>query len=206
MPLTNVWTQDRKGEWVRTTATAMDHEYDYTVRVSSHTFRCYNCFQYVTFVKGTENRISHFKHSRGEESKDCEDRSIGTGGYTYGSEITDVPDPMRLRFDGNRAFLEIGFFPISDATIEKVMQDKMTISICGETGSPDVYYVDRTRFEPHSMTWLRLPFSWALRYFVKIEPSNSAVKTWEIHRTPLQKSGTVLLHKIHKLLSHVKHL
>lgn len=81
MPLTNVWAQDQTGEWVRTTAAAMDREYDYSVSVSSRTFRCYNCFQYVTFVKGTEYRISHFKHSRGEEDKDCEDRSTGTGGF-----------------------------------------------------------------------------------------------------------------------------
>lgn len=191
MPLTNVWTQDRTGEWVRTTATAMDREYDYTVSVSSRTFRCYNCFQYVTFVKGNEYRISHFKHSRGEEDKDCEDRSTGTGGYVYGTGITDVPDPMRIQLDGSRAYLEIGFFPVSAATIEKAIHEKMMISISGLSGSPDVYYVDWSRFEPHSMTWLRLPFSWALKYSVKIEPSINAVKTWDIHRTPLLKYGTV---------------
>ena len=124
MPLTNVWTQDQTGEWVRTTAAAMDREYDHTVPVYSHTFRCYNCFQYVTFVKGNEYRISHFKHSRGEEDKDCEDRSFGSGGYTYGSGVTDVPDPMRIQFDGNRAYLEIGFFPVSVATIEKAIAEK----------------------------------------------------------------------------------
>ena len=167
MPLTNVWTQDHTGEWVRTTATAMDREYDYTVSVSSHTFRCYNCFQYVTFVKGNEDRISHFKHSRGEEDKNCEDRSIGTGGYVYGSGVTDVPDPMRIQLDGNRAYLEIGFFPVPAATIEKAIQEHMVIHIRGKSGSPDVYRVDWTRFEPHSTTWLRLPFSWALDYAVE---------------------------------------
>ena len=191
MPLTNVWTQDQTGEWVRTTATAMDREYDYTVSVSSHTFRCYNCFQYVTFVKGNVDRISHFKHSRGEEDKNCEDRSIGTSGYTYGSGVTDVPDPMRIQLDGNRAYLEIGFFPVPAATIEKAIQEHMVIRIRGKSGSPDVYRVDWTRFEPHSMTWLQLPFSWALDYAVEIEPMITAAKTWDIHRTPLLKFGTV---------------
>ncbi len=191
MPLTNVWTQDRTGEWVRTTAAAMDREYDYTVSVSSRMFRCYNCFQYVTFVKGNEYRISHFKHSRGEENKDCEDRSFGTGGYMYGSGVTDVPDPMRIQFDGNRAYLEIGFFPVPAAVIEKAIQEHMTIRIRGNSGSPDVYRVDWTRFEPHSMTWLRLPFSWALDFSVEIDPMNSLVKTWDIHRSGLKKEGTV---------------
>ena len=191
MPLTNVWTQDSSGEWVRTTAAEMDREYEYTVSVSSHTFRCYNCFQYVTFVKGTKYRISHFKHSRGEDDKACEDRSTGTGGYAYGKEITDVPDPMRIQFDGSRAYLEIGFFPVSALTIEKAIQERMKISISGLSGSPDVYYVDWSRFEPHSMTWLRLPFSWALKYAVKIEPEDETVKIWDINRSPLVKSGTV---------------
>ena len=125
MPLTNVWTQDRTREWVRTTASAMDRVYDYTVSVSSHTFRCYSCFQYVTFVKGNGDRISHFKHSPGEEDKNCEDRSFGTGGYTYGSGITDVPDPMRVRLDGNRVYLEIGFFPVPAAVMEKAIKQRM---------------------------------------------------------------------------------
>ena len=191
MPLTNVWTQDDTGEWIRTTAAAMDREYDYSVSVSSHAFRCYNCFQYVTFVKGNQNRVSHFKHSAGEEKKDCEDRSFGTGGYTYGNGITDVPDPMRIQFDGNRPYLEIGFFPVSTAAIENAIQRHMTIRIGGKNGSPDVYNVDWTRFEPHSTTWLHLPFSWALDYRVEIEPMISAVNTWNIHRTPLLRYGTV---------------
>ena len=191
MPLTNEWTQDHTGEWVRTTAAAMDHAYNYSVPVSSHAFRCYSCFQYVTFVKGNGARISYFKHSRGEEDKDCEDRSFGTGSYTYGSGLTDVPDPMRIQLEGNRVFLEIGFFPVSVATIEKAIQKHMVIRIRGNSGSPDVYRVDWSRFEPHSTTWFPLPFSWALNYAVEIEPEIDEVRNWGIHRTPLLKHGTV---------------
>ena len=191
MPLTNVWTQDHTGEWVRTTASAMDRVYENGVSASSHAFRCYNCFQYVTFVKGNEDRISHFKHSRGEEDKNCEDRSLGTGGYTYGNDVTDVPDPMRIQFDGNRASLEIGFFPVSADIINQAIQENVMIRIRGGMGTPDVYRVDWTRFEPHSMTWLHLPFSWAMDYAVEIEPMISNAKIWDIHRTPLQRNGTV---------------
>ena len=191
MPLTNVWTQDNKGEWVRTTASAMEKVYPYGASAASHIFRCYNCFQYVTYVKGNQNIIYHFRHSSGEENKDCEDRTFGTGGYVYGIGMTDVPDPMRIQLDGSRAYLEIGFFPVSAAAIEKAIQKRMTIRICGESGSPDVYHVDWTRFEPHSTTWLHLPFSWALDYSVRIEPKIDLIKNWDIHRTPLLKSGTV---------------
>lgn len=190
MPLTNVWTQDHNGEWVRTTASAMEKVFPYGAPASSHMFRCYNCFQYVTY-SNTGDRVSHFKHNKWEENKDCEDRTFGTSGYTYGHGINDVPDPMRIRFDGTRAYLEIGFFPVPAVTVEKAMKEHMVIRIQGKMGSPDEYRVDWSRFEPHSTTWLHLPFSWALDYSVIITPSINDVKCWDIHRTPLFKHGTV---------------
>ncbi len=47
MPLTNVWTRDKKGEWVRTTAEETSRKYAYGVSSYSQQFRCYRCFQYV---------------------------------------------------------------------------------------------------------------------------------------------------------------
>ena len=190
MPLTNVWTQDRRGEWVRTTASAMEKVFPHGASATSHIFRCYNCFQYVTYIN-TGDRASHFKHNKWEENKDCEDRTFGTGGYAYGSGITDVPDPMRVQLDGSRAFLEIGFFPVSAEIIEKAAKERMVIRIRGKSGLQDEYRVDRSRFEPHSMTWLRLPFAWALNYSVEFEPMIKAAGIWNIHRTPLKKYGTV---------------
>lgn len=50
MPLTNVWTPDQTGEWVRTTAAAMERVFPHGASANSHFFRCYNCFQYVTYI------------------------------------------------------------------------------------------------------------------------------------------------------------
>lgn len=191
MPLTNVYTRDHKGEWVRTTAAAMDREYNYSVSVNSCTFRCYNCFQYVTFVKGNGNKISHFKHNGWEDNKDCEDRTIGLGGYAYGMGLTDVPDPMRLKFDGNRPYLEIGFFPISSDAIDKAIENGTIIRIKGNGKQSDLYKVDRSRFEPSTTAWLHLPFSWAEDFSVCIEPMSQFLKVWDIKRVPLSKKGTV---------------
>ena len=38
MPLTNVWTRDAHGEWVRTDAEKTDRNYRYTVSADSHMF------------------------------------------------------------------------------------------------------------------------------------------------------------------------
>ena len=95
MALTNVWRRGSDGEWERTTAAQEDAERDYSVSVKAASYRCYSCFQYVTFVKGSVSRASHFKHSRGDVNKDCEDRS------QYSSRSidyipSDMPMPMRL--------------------------------------------------------------------------------------------------------------
>lgn len=73
VPLTNVWCRDGQGEWTRITAEEAEKDYRYTVSVHSRLFRCYHCFQYVTFVKG-DGKTSHFRHSSVEMDKSCADR------------------------------------------------------------------------------------------------------------------------------------
>ena len=189
MPLTNVWTRDAHGEWVRTDAEKTDRNHRYTVSADSHMFRCYSCFQYVTFVKGSEYRVSHFRHSASETSKDCEDRSqIYSSGYASSLQA-NAPDPLRLLLDGNRVVLEIGFLPASTTELKKAVDANAIISIHGSTGKPDAYRVDYSRFAPHTMCWLNLPLSWASKYSVTVKPSGSVPRLWSINRTALSKSG-----------------
>ena len=189
MPLTNVWTRDGNGEWVRTDAEKTDRNHRYTVSADSRMFRCYSCFQYVTFVKGSEYRVSHFRHSSSETNKDCEDRSqIYNSGYASSLQA-NAPDPLRLLLDGNRVVLEIGFLPASTTELKKAVDANTIISIHGSTGKPDAYRVDYSRFAPHTMCWLNLPLSWASKYSVTVKPSGSVPRLWSINRTALSKSG-----------------
>ena len=190
MPLTNVWCRDAHGEWVRTDAEKADRNHRYTVSADSHMFRCYSCFQYVTFVKGSEYRVSHFRHSSAETSKDCEDRSLIYSSGSYSSSLLDnAQDPLRLLLDGNRVILEIGFLPVSSVELKKAVEANSIISIHGTTGKPDTYRVDYSRFTPHTMCWLHLPLSWASAFSVTAKPSGSIPKIWSIQRTALSKSG-----------------
>ena len=190
MPLTNVWTRDAYGEWVRTDAEKTDRNHRCTVSADSRMFRCYSCFQYVTFVKGSECRVSHFRHSSSETSKDCEDRSQIYSYGAYGSPLqANAPDPLRLLLDGNRIVLEIGFLPPSTVELKKAVDANATISIQGSTGKPDIYRVDYSRFAPHTMCWLHLPLSWASKFSVTVKPSGSVPRLWTINRTSLSKSG-----------------
>ncbi len=183
MPLTNVWTRNRNGKMERTIAEKIDHERKWSVPASSHEFVCYSCLQYVAFVKGTPKVSPYFKHSKSEIDKSCEDRSFGTGTYRYGQDLTDVPDPIRFIFVGNSPCFEIGFFPVKAAAIEKAMKAGTKVRIKGRNGLPDEYFVDRSRFEPHTTTWIRLPFGWASDYRVDIEPMDQSLRVWDIKRT-----------------------
>ena len=190
MPLTNVWCRDAHGEWVRTNAEKTDCNYQYTIAADSHMFRCYSCFQYVTFVKGSEYRVSHFRHSSSETSKDCEDRSPIYGSSTYASvSQANAPDPLRLTVDSKRVVLEIGFLPANASELKKAVDANATISVQGPMGKKDTYRVDYSRFVPHAMCWLHLPLAWASEFTVTVKPSGSIPKLWSIPRTTLSRSG-----------------
>ena len=177
MALTNVWRQNSDGEWVRTTAAQADREYSYSVSVNAAHFRCYSCFQYVTFVKGGPTRASHFKHSRGDINKECEDRSQSISRSAI-STPSDIPAPMRLLIQGGRARFQIGLLPISDEELNRAIDAKLMILIKGDRGTSRAYRVDRSRFSPHITSWIDLPEDWIDSYQLCFEPSRHAPNMW----------------------------
>ena len=62
-----------------------------TVSARSGLFMCELCGQYVTLTDGDIN-VRYFKHSAYEKSKDCPERTFGSG-YTpsYSSQEHDLP-------------------------------------------------------------------------------------------------------------------
>lgn len=62
-----------------------------TVPARSGLFMCELCGQYVTLTDGDIN-VRYFKHSAYEKSKDCPERTFGSG-YTpsYSSQEHDLP-------------------------------------------------------------------------------------------------------------------
>lgn len=178
MPLTNVWTRDSNGEWVRTTAMTTDKRYSYSVSADSRHFRCYSCFQYVTFVKGNSTRISHFKHSAGYSDKDCEDRSFNAAtAYTYTS-ISNMDMPMRLNIDGARITVSVGLLPVNYDELKKCIGHNLQITLSGAQGVPVVYRVDWNRFAPNMTTWLDVPSAAIAKLSVSFSPANIKPKFW----------------------------
>lgn len=178
MPLTNVWTRDSNGEWVRTNATSTDRRYSYSVSADSRHFRCYSCFQYVTFVKGNSSRISHFKHSAGYSDKDCEDRSFNAAAtYSYAS-VVNMDMPMRLVLDGARISVSVGLLPVNYDELKKCIANSLQITLTGTQGTPVVYRADWSRFAPNMTTWLDVPTQSIAKLTVAFSPANLKPKFW----------------------------
>lgn len=177
MSLRNVWTRDLNGEWVRTTATTTDKRYSYSVPADSCHFRCYSCFQYVTFVKGNSTRISHFKHSAGYSDKDCEDRSFNVASYSYTS-VDSMDMPMRLVLDGARISVSIGLLPVNRDELKKCITNNLQITLTGTQGAPLVYRTDWSRFIPNMTTWLDVPTQSIARLSIAFSPTSVKPKLW----------------------------
>lgn len=179
MPLTNVWTRDSNGEWVRTTATTTDKRYLYSVSADSHHFRCYSCFQYVTFVKGSSTRISHFKHSAVYYDKDCEDRSINAATtYSYISIDDNMDMPMRLVLEGARISVSVGLLPINYDELKNCIASNLQITLTDTRGTSIVYRADWSRFAPNIITWLDVPTQSIAKLTVSFSPTSIKPKVW----------------------------
>ena len=179
MALTNVWGRGKDGEWVHVTASAADKDNNYTMSANSMQYRCYYCFHYVTFVKGNTERISHFRHSRGDNDKDCIERSEATNSYYTSSTVTD-PNLVRLILDSNyQPRLQIGFYPLSESELDTLINNSARLVI-KDGNSVEKYIIDRSRFDSHSSTWFTIQFSWGSTYSVSLV-NGTLPQKWSIH-------------------------
>ena len=191
MALTNVWTRSKTGEWTRTTAQESERLYGYSVSVHSHQFRCYSCFQYVSFVHGSIARDSHFRHSSSYSDKDCEDRSINTMTGSARAPLSNVSMPMRLILDRTRPLLFVGMQPIGMDELRRCISAHMQITLINADGESSVYRVDENRFVPNSTTWLPVPLSGSDRLHVTITPPHAVPRVWSGSLDPISARGAL---------------
>ncbi len=189
VPLTNVWCRDGQGEWTRITAEKAEKDYRYTVSVHSRLFRCYHCFQYVTFVKG-DGKTSHFRHSSGEMDKSCADR-CKLDEAQMDNAVNAPRDQMRLRLEDGTVELEIGFAPVGKAALGKAITAHALVMVEGRENAPHHYWVDRSRFGTGRTTWLPLPLEWAVDFAVTGTPPGQVPRAWTEQRTGIDPAGTV---------------
>ena len=112
------------GKWERITAEEAAIIFPSSVSVRQKLFMCELCGQYVTFT-GPGQKVRHFKHSKGETNKECEERSL-----TYGTTPLTNNDrslPIKLELKNNRCIFLLGFPTLPDDVIDTMGNERIWI-------------------------------------------------------------------------------
>ena len=110
----------KNGQWTRVSAEEAAALFPYPVSVHQKVFVCELCGQYVTFT-GPGSKTRHFKHSRGDENKDCEERSVGYESTPLQAKDRGLPIVIQVQ-NGECSFL-IGFPAAPDYVLEKMQSE-----------------------------------------------------------------------------------
>ncbi|MGI6788446.1 MAG: hypothetical protein ACOX4X_02935 [Aminobacterium colombiense] len=111
MPLEHVSMWQNGVGWKRITAEKASHFFSYTVPADTKCFICDLCHNYVTFVNQGQMRC-HFKHSRGDINKECDDRSQNFSRREEERLRSTITYPLKIHLNATSFFLEIGFLPL----------------------------------------------------------------------------------------------
>lgn len=158
-----------------------------TVSARSGLFMCELCGQYVTLTDGEIN-VRYFKHSAYEKSKNCPERTFGTGySISYSSQEHDLP--IRITSISSSSFrFEIGLIraPISSLSKDFCIEIK-------PKGSSDVSFVFmKERLNYDSITYLPIgdrPFE---IYLLNFKNGNDQIREfWPAKINGIDPEGTL---------------
>lgn len=144
--------------WQRITAEEAGKKFPYTVSAESRIFICELCGQSVILTSG-DKRIRYFKHNRGEDEKNCPDRSGNIGYETFKNGDHGLPLKIVFDDDAKKSFhFELGMIPVPQGFLVNAQNRQIKILPYGN-GLPYVYNFER--INPDTVTYLdvgNLPF------------------------------------------------
>lgn len=185
--LTHVCMWDDKG-WKRISAeeAARLHPGG-TVSAHSGLFMCELCGQYVSLTDGEKN-TRYFKHSRGEQNKDCPERTFGSG-VTINIDLSKHELPIRLVGVSRNSFsLEMGFHRIPVAFYENEFQ----IGVTGLQSSNQTFVYNNEWFTADKITFLPIGDIPSLVYTINIRKGDSRLSDyWPKQITGIVPEGTI---------------
>ena len=86
MALTNVAIRRADGKWYPISAEQAAWEFPFGISVTEKRLKCMKCGHYISFVN-SKNKKPHFKHSRGDYDKKCDERSEYDENYFLPNEL-----------------------------------------------------------------------------------------------------------------------
>ncbi len=136
--------------------------------VSAHSglFICELCGQYVSFTDG-QKRIRYFKHSANEQSKNCPERTFGTGySHDYGLQEHDLP--IRITNISASSFhFEVGLIKAPIYSLGKDFRIEIR-----PYNSDETYIYTKERLNNDGITYLFIGEKPALKYTLGFQNGN----------------------------------
>ena len=158
-----------------------------TVSACSGLFMCELCGQYVILTDGDIN-VRYFKHSAYEKSKDCPERTFGSG-YSISYKAEEHELPIRITEVSSSSFrFEIGFVR---APISSLCKDfRILIQPKGTRNAPFVF--SKERFNYDSITYLPLGEQPYEKYTLSIQNgSDKVAEFWPAEINGVDPEGTL---------------
>lgn len=187
MALNHVCTWKKNG-WKRITASEAAKTARYGVSASSGLFMCELCGQYVVLTKaGLRN--PYFKHSKSEEDKNCEERSLSYNQAYYGGRLSTEKRglPVRIVLEGTNQHFEIGFPRLGDLFNE--LPKKSKIQITNDNGQEFNYSFERLNRD--SMTYFSVGNNISKEYTIRTTVNNKELSFFWPQRVRGVSKGTV---------------
>lgn len=178
-----VW---KDGGWKKATP----KDFSDKINVNSRMLMCELCGQYVTLSMG-EKQVPHFRHSRGEETKLCEERSKASDENFRWLESKILPPqelPLRICVSEPTFHFEIGF-----VTLPKFFQGKISsagLKIKSESQNEKTFLTER--LYENSTTWLDVGSFPEKSYSIELTPNNEEVFSfWSNKVLGVNENGTL---------------
>ena len=158
-----------------------------TVSAHSGLFMCELCGQYVLLTDSAV-QVRHFRHSSSEKSKNCPERTFGTG-VTYGYSQGEHELPIRIKNITNKSFeLEMGFIQVPRNLLTPQLQ--IRIKPNGYMSKSFTYIKERLNSE--GITYLPIGNIPSEHYNVEITgASESICQFWPKTIQGIDSTGTV---------------
>lgn len=158
-----------------------------TVSAHSGLFMCELCGQYVLLTNSAV-QVRHFRHSSSEKSKNCPERTFGTG-VTYGYSQGEHELPIRIKNITNRSFeLEMGFIQVPRNLLTAELQIKIKPN--GYVSKSFTYIKERLNSE--GITYLGIGNVPSERYNVEISGTDEVIyQFWPKTVQGIDSTGTI---------------
>ena len=178
-----VW---KDGGWKKTTP----KDFSNKINVNSRMLMCELCGQYVTLSMG-EKQVPHFRHSRGEKTKLCEERSKASDENFRWLESKILPPqelPLGICVSESTFHFEIGFVTLPNFFLEKI--SSAVLKIKSESQNEKIFLTER--LYENSTTWLDVGAFPEKSYSIELTPNNDEVFSfWSNKVLGVNENGTL---------------